>query len=122
MSDTRARSWTRVQDWVSLMAGAVIASFPLWLKVGTAGSWAMVIIGVVIGGLALGALAMPGAYIDEWVMAAAGVAMLVAPWLFSYVGNNTATWTSWVIGVVVVVSTLTALPASREVHRRHHMA
>ncbi|WP_162184915.1 SPW repeat domain-containing protein [Allokutzneria albata] len=118
----RSRPWTRVQDWLALAAGVLLALSPLWVTVGTTGRWAMVFIGAAIGVLALVALAVPDAYIDEWAMAAAGVVALVAPWLFSYSGNNAATWTSWIVGAVVIGSALMALPASRAAYRQHHAA
>jgi SPW repeat len=122
MPGTPARPWTRIQDWVILAAGAFLALSPLWVDVDTRGAWAMVIIGVVIAVLALVALAMPGAYVDEGVMAAVGVVAFIAPWLFSYYEDTAAAWTSWIVGVVVAGLALSALPASREVYRQQHHA
>lgn len=122
MPGTPARPWTRIQDWVILVAGAFLALSPLWVDVDTRGTWAMVIIGLVIVALAVVALAMPGAYVDEGVMAAVGVVAFIAPWLFSYSGDTAAAWTSWIVGVVVAGLALSALPASRAVYRQQHHA
>lgn len=119
MSDWQSRPWTRAQDWLSLAAGAYLALAPLWTEVGTAGTWAMAIIGLAVVAMAFVALAMPGAYIDEWMTAVGGVAAFVAPWVFSYTGDTGAAWTSWIVGVVVVVAALAALPASRSVYHQH---
>jgi hypothetical protein len=122
MPGTQARPWTRIQDWVVLAAGAFLALSPLWVDVGTGGTWAMVIIGLGIVALAVVALAMPGAYVDEWVTAVVGVVAFIAPWLFSYTENTAAAWTSWIVGVVVAGLALSALPASRAVYRQQHHA
>lgn len=121
MASTQARPWMRIQDWVTLIVGVFLALSPLWFDVSTGGTWAMIIIGAVIAVMALVALAMPGAYFDEWAMALAGVVAFVAPWVFSYYDYNAAAWASWIVGVVVAVSALTAVPASREVYRAGHL-
>lgn len=112
----------RVQDWVSLIAGAYLALSTLWVDVDTGGTWAMVVIGVAIVVMALVALAMPGAYIDEWMTVAGGVVAFLAPWLFSYSDQSGAAWTSWIVGVVVALSALAAVPASRQVYQHQHHA
>ncbi len=123
MQYAQSRPWTRLQDWVSLVAGGYLAFSPLWLDVDTRPTWAMVIIGAAAAVLAIIALAMPGAYIDEWMTAAAGGVAVVAPWLFSYTENTGAAWTSWIVGGVIVVASLAAIPASRQVYReQHHVA
>lgn len=122
MADTLSRPWTRFQDWVTLLAGVFLALSPIWVDVSTGGAWAMVIIGAAIGVLALIALALPGAVVDEWAAAAGGVVAFVAPWLFSYSEQNGAAWTSWIVGAVVVVFALTAVSASLEIHRTQHHA
>ncbi|GAB3409918.1 SPW repeat protein [Flindersiella endophytica] len=64
------------------------------------------------GILAVVALALPGAFIDEWMAAAAGGVAFIAPWLFSYTTYDGAAWTSWIVGLLVVIVALTAVPAS----------
>lgn len=120
MADILSRPWTRPQDWISLVAGAYLTLSPLWVSVGAGGAWAMVLIGLAVVILALVALAMPGAYIDEWVTAAGGVLAFLAPWLFGYADQAGAAWTSWIVGVVVVIAALAAVPASRQVYQRQH--
>jgi SPW repeat-containing protein len=122
MADTLSRPWTRFQDWVTLFAGAFLALSPIWVDVSTGGAWAMVIIGAAIGVMALIALALPGAVIDEWATAAGGVVAFVAPWLFSYSDQSGAAWTSWIVGVVVAGFALAAVPASLEEYRTQHHA
>ena len=122
MADTQSRPWTRFQDWVTLLAGAFLALSPTWVDISTGGTWAMVIIGATIGVLALIALALPGAFVDEWATAAGGALAFVAPWLFSYADQSGAAWTSWIVGAVVAVFALAAVPASLEVYRTQHHA
>ncbi len=123
MASAETRPWTRIQDWVALIAGAVLALSPIWLEVSTTVMWAMIIGGAAIAVMALVALAMPGAYIDEWMMALLGAATFVAPWVLSYTDVQAATWTSWAIGLVVVVAALAAVPSSRAIWReQHHVA
>ncbi len=116
-----SKPWTRVQDWISLAAGAYLALSPLWVEVDIRATWALVIIGAAVGVMAVIALAVPGAYIDEWMMAVGGVAAFVAPWVLSYTEITAAAWGSWVAGAIVVVAALAAIPASRaEYQDTHH--
>lgn len=122
MASAETRPWTRIQDWVSLLAGAFLALSPIWLEVTTTVMWGMVILGAAVAVMALIALAMPGAYIDEWMMALVGAAAFVAPWVLTYTDVQGATWTSWAVGLVVVVASLAAVPSSMAVWRHQHHA
>ena len=122
MASAETRAWTRIQDWVSLLAGVFLALSPIWLDVTTTVMWSMVILGAVVAVMALVALAMPGAYIDEWMMALVGAATFVAPWVLSYTNIQSATWTSWAVGIVVVVAALAAVPSSMAIWRAQHHA
>lgn len=113
-----ATPWRRWQDYLTTLAGAVMALTPLWFDLDTTGTWAMVIIGVVMAGLGLIALSAPGFVADEMAAAASGVVAFIAPWVFSFTGYTEAAWTAWIVGVVVFASALAALPASLAVHRR----
>lgn len=120
MSDTQVRSWTRPQDWAALVAGGVLALTPLWVEVSTRNTWVMVVTGVVVAAMAVIALALPGAFVDEWTMAAVGAFAFVSPWVFSFTGSMGAAWTSWVVGLVVAVVALAAVPASRHAYQEQH--
>lgn len=110
--------WRRWQDWVTTAAGAYLALSPLWVDLDTTGTWAIVIIGVVMAVLGLIALYAPGFVVDEWAAMASGVAAFIAPWVFSFTEFSAASWTAWVVGVVVAAAALAALPSSRAVHHR----
>lgn len=122
MAAEETRPWTRIQDWLSLAAGVVLALSPIWFTVTTRVMWTMVIIGAAVAVMALIALAMPGAFIDEGVMAVGGVAAFIAPWVFSYTDVRGAAWTSWIVGVVVAGSALLAVRSSRAVYQHQHHA
>ncbi|HET8683445.1 MAG TPA: SPW repeat protein [Micromonosporaceae bacterium] len=110
--------WRRWQDWVTTAAGAFLALSPIWFDVDAAGAWAMIIVGVVMVAFGVVALARPGLVADEMLAVASGVVAFIAPWVFSFTDYTAASWTAWVVGVVVVASALWALPASRAVHHR----
>jgi hypothetical protein len=112
------KPWQRWQDWVTTAAGAFLALSPIWFDVDSAGTWAMVIIGVAMAVLGLIALYNPGLMADEVFAIVAGVVAFAAPWLFSYTDYTEAMWTSFVVGVMVAVSAALALPASRTAHRQ----
>lgn len=112
------RPWTRWQDWVAVIAGAYLALSPLWVEVDTVGIWTMAVVGGVAALAGLLNLAMPAiSFIDEWVAAAIGAIAFVAPWLFQYSDQSAASWTSWIVGAVLAIVALWALPASMELHR-----
>lgn len=117
-----SESWKRWQDWVSLVAGVVMALTPLWVDMDTKGTWAMVVIGAVIAVVALIALAVPGLYIDEGVGVVLGIVAFVSPWVFSFSDLRTAAWTAWIAGVVVAAASAVALPRSMEVNRHQPTA
>ena len=83
------------------------------VDIDTTGTWVMVIIGAAIALMALVALYEPGAYVDEGMTAVGGVAAFIAPSVFIYTDSDSAAWTSWIVGAVVVIAALAALPASR---------
>ncbi|HEX6248601.1 MAG TPA: SPW repeat protein [Nocardioidaceae bacterium] len=113
MSDAQSGPWSRGQDWVNLAAGGYLALAPLWVETTRGAAWAMVAVGLTIVGLALVALARPGAFVDEWAAALGGAVAVAAPWLFGFTSSSAAAWTSWIVGLVVTTSALTALPATR---------
>ena len=114
---SEAAPWRRWQDYLTTLAGAFLALSPLWFELDTTGTWAVVIIGVVMAGLGLIALAAPGFFADEIAAVAIGVVAFIAPWVFSFTEFTEMAWTAWIVGVVVALSALAALPASFAAHR-----
>ncbi len=119
MAEPTTLPWRRGQDWVSLAAGGYLAFAPLWVEVSPAGRWAMGLIGLAVVALSLVALAVPSATVDEGLLVATAVMALAAPWVFSFTEATSAAWTSWLVGILVGVSALGAIPAAHPAHRPH---
>lgn len=111
---------TRAVDWANLMLGLYVLAVPLFTANSADGS--TVFVGEVVGGTvalaALRALARPASVVAEWSQAVAGLLLLVAPSLFSYTELVAATCHARLIGTVVTVLALSAVPAARRAARR----
>jgi hypothetical protein len=105
--------WRRWQDWVTTAAGVFLALSPIWFDAGSDGIWAMVLIGAATAVFGLTALHAPGMLADEIMAIGAGVVALLAPWAFSYTTYDAASWTTWVVGAIVIGTAALALPAAR---------
>jgi hypothetical protein len=106
------RPWTRLQDWVTLLAGVYTATSPLALStIGMTGDGKVVAAMITLGALlvisSIASLARPNLIAAEWATTLLGVLLFVAPWVVGYSGLTGAAWTSWIVGVVVVVVSLT---------------
>jgi hypothetical protein len=114
------RSWTRWQDWGTLIAGLYAALSPIWVS--TTGErealWTLVVLGALLALSSLYSLAQPGVVATEWLNALFGVLLFVAPWVLTYTDRTGASWTSWVVGAVAVVLGLVGVPASNRAHRQ----
>lgn len=63
-------------------------------------------------------LAMPGT--RSWNgCTALGALLFLSPWLGGYALQTGVAWTSWIIGLVALVVTATAIKPSTEEHRHH---
>ncbi|GAB2927545.1 SPW repeat protein [Nonomuraea fastidiosa] len=111
------KAWSRWQDWVTLVAGIYAALSPIWVDGASGAAASLIVLGVLIALTSLVSLAKPGTVATEWLNALWGVLLFVAPWAITYTEGQGASWTSWVVGVVTVVLSLTAVPASRAAHR-----
>jgi hypothetical protein len=99
------RSWTRLQDWVTLVAGLYAALSPIWVSTSgeRSGAWALIILGALVVVSSLVALAMPALAAAEWLTALVGVLLFVAPWVLGFTDRVGASWTAWVVGAIAVV-------------------
>jgi uncharacterized membrane protein HdeD (DUF308 family) len=99
------RPWTRLQDWVTLIAGAYAALSTIWVSTTGErdGFWALIVLGVLLALTALFSLAMPAVVATEWLTVLFGVLLFVAPWVLTYTDRTGASWTSWVVGAIAVV-------------------
>jgi SPW repeat len=102
------RPWTRLQDWVTLLAGVYTATSPIVLStIGMTGEGKVVVAMITLGALlvisSIVSLARPDVTATKWATTVLGVLLFVAPWVVGYAGLTGAAWTSWLVGVVVVV-------------------
>jgi SPW repeat len=117
------RPWTRLQDLVTLLAGVYTASSPIALStIGMTGDGkvvaAMITLGALLAITSIMCLARPDIAGTERVTIVLGVLLFVAPWVVGYAGLTGAAWTSWLVGAIVVVVSLTVVRASNRDSRR----
>jgi SPW repeat len=108
------RPWTRLQDWITLLAGAYTIISPIVLStIGMAGEAKVVVAMITLGALvaisSLVSLARPAVSAGVWATTGFGVLLFVAPWVVGYAGLTGPAWTSWLVGVLVVVVSQTVL-------------
>ncbi len=89
------------QDWLSGLIGLWLVATP-WVLVTPAGAvtWNFMAVGLAVAILAASELNMFQPW-KEWVIAALGVWLLLAPRIMSFQGNE-AIWNSAVCGVVII--------------------
>jgi hypothetical protein len=112
------KAWSRWQDWVTLVAGLYAALSTIWVDGSSGATPTLIVLGALIVITSLVSLALPGVVATEWILALWGVLLFIAPWVMTYTQSSGASWTSWVAGVVTVVLSLTAVPASRAAHHQ----
>ena len=117
------RPWTRLQDWVTLVAGVYTMTSPIVLStVGMTGDGKVVVAMITLGALvaisSLVSLARPNASAAVWATTGLGVLVFVAPWVVGYAGLTGAAWTSWLVGVIVVVASQTVVRPFNRGRRR----
>jgi hypothetical protein len=106
-----------VQDWVTLLVGVYTATSPLALStIGMSGEGKVVVTMITLGALlvisSIVSVARPKLIATEWATTLLGGLLFVAPWVVGYTGVTGAAWTSWLVGVIVVVVSLTVVRAS----------
>jgi len=106
-----------MQDWVTLLAGVYTATSPIALStIGMTGEGKVVAAMITLGALlvisSIVSLARPNVTATEWATTLLGVLLFVAPWVVGYTALTGPAWTSWLVGVVVVVVSLTVARAS----------
>jgi hypothetical protein len=69
----------------------------------------MITLGALVAISSLVSLARPHARAAVWATTAFGVLLFVAPWVVGYAGLTGAAWTSWPMGVSVVMVSQTVM-------------
>ena len=106
------RKWTRWTDRTNVALGAYLMAVPLF-TVNTAGNATIRVaelLGAAVALVGLWTLAQPDAIAAQWTDAVLGVALVAAPFAFSYTQLTSASWNAYVVGVAVAVLALCAVP------------
>lgn len=107
----------RWQDWAAVVIGAVVALSPLWTHTTTRAAWTMVILGVLLAVAGVWSLSQPHSVTSEYVHMVLGAALFLAPWVLRYTSHSGAAWTSWIGGLLAILTGLIALPEANTAHR-----
>lgn len=119
LADTRL-TWTRLQDFATLIAGLYAALSPIWVATTDerGAFWALIALGVLLAVAALVSLAMPGVVATEALTVLFGVLLFIAPWVLTYTDRTGASWTSWVVGAIAIILGGSAVPMSNRAHQQ----
>jgi hypothetical protein len=101
------KTWTRWQDWVSLVLGVLLFISP-WVfgtAANGASSWDAWILGILGILLAVFALAfLSSASISRGLSLALGVLLFISPWVLGFAALSSAAWVAWILGVLFVIA------------------
>lgn len=106
----------RWEDWINLILGAWLFFTPfLFGYTGAAtAAWNAYIFGAALVILTIIALSAPQPW-EEWVDSAIGLWIVISPWILGFSALTAATWNALIIGFVVLILSLEASRASRQV-------
>ena len=105
------RPWRRWQDWVNVLLGIWLLASPwvwqvpdLGLLPSALSAWTTWLLGVVIVGAALWALARPSFPLPEYINAAVGFGMCASLAVLGFPSvTGVPGWNQWVVGLLVFV-------------------
>lgn len=100
---------THWQDWMNFVLGLWLFVSPWVLGFARleAAAWNCWLVGVVVAAVSVSALIQFARW-EEWINAAAGLWLLVSPWLLAFAGANEAAalWNHVLVGLAVAVLAL----------------
>lgn len=108
-----AQSKERWRDWVILVLGVWLSPWILGFAAGawvgaeqamagpTAAAWNAWVVGVVIAGLAIWAIAMVAQW-QDWLSGILGLWLVIAPWVLGFGNLAAAAWISVIVGLLVL--------------------
>ncbi len=104
----------RWQDWATLVVGIwmVISPWALGYHAETVAMANALIVGIAIGVCSMIELSAPRPW-EEWLMLAAGIWLVISPWVLRFSHHAAAAWDSALAGAAVVILTLWALSQLR---------
>lgn len=119
------KRWTRWEDYVALAAGllTVVAALT-WTSAAGSALALMLIFGVLLIVTGILNLSMPSTPWLEYAQFVIGVLLFLSPWLGAYAMsamqfNASASWTSWILGVIAAAVTVAAFkPVQSARHQR----
>jgi uncharacterized membrane protein HdeD (DUF308 family) len=118
MTDSTAvKPWTRPYDWAEVVLGLVALLSFIWMDHNNAALWTMIVLGGLVTLDGLASLAMPGMVYGEAVQIVLGVLMFISPWVMSYTGFNGISWTSWIVGGLIIIVGGAGLQVAQAAHK-----
>lgn len=116
------KPWTRWKDWVTGFAGLwlLVSPWAFQLTAETTLMWTSVVLGALMMVASVWALARPSAHIAEWSNIVLGALLFIAPWVIAFTAETTAAWNAWIVGAIVFVLAIWALPEAREAYNDEH--
>jgi hypothetical protein len=112
----RTKRWL---DSSNLVLGLYLLFVPLFTVNSAASTiWVAEVMGAIVALVAIWALVQPASTGAEWTQAVAGVVLAFAPVVFSYTQLAGAAWNAYLVGGIVAVLALSALPAAIRLGRR----
>jgi hypothetical protein len=109
-------------DYVNLLLGIwlIISPWVLGTTANVAGTAALVVMGIVILLFSLWAVSQSESRTPEWWNFALGIVLFILPWLFRYTAARGDAWNSWIVGFVVAILALIAMPLIKGMHGHGH--
>jgi hypothetical protein len=111
-----AENQVRWASGLNLLAGLWLVFSPLWFHYDNSGNvWQQVVLGVVVGLLAIGRMATPRVTWPSWVNLIIGIYFIIAPWTFS--ASASAQWNQFILGIIVGVLAIWSIVAGSSTER-----
>jgi uncharacterized membrane protein HdeD (DUF308 family) len=110
METSVRRAENNVQDWINLVCGVLLFISPWVLSftgdlMAARTAW---VGGVIFFLLGVAALAQFAEW-EEWLALIVGVLVVIAPWVLGFAAIHAATWSCVVLGVIVVLSSISEI-------------
>ncbi len=104
------KSWSRLQDWLSLILGVWTFATP-WIfgaPIGGTACWVAWVLGAAVALVALYTLASPESGAAEWTQVVVAIVLFASPWLFGFTNLGGFSWSAWIVAVVIAAASLWA--------------
>lgn len=110
--DAKVKHW---QDPVNLILGIwmLISPWVLGYQGETSAMWNAVVLGILIGAAAIGALAQPKAW-AEWANVVLGIWLVIAPWILGFSAMREPMANAVIVGVATAVLALWTLGTDKD--------